>query len=392
MTHFNPGADATGGCFFFCVIFLEVQAVGETSSMQKEGCEMFVAKDSKGRLVTLVSHQMAETLHDTYVCPACERPVGIRNGAIMPAHFYHRGPACQASEPESAQHLSGKLWLQELGAALGYAVTLEAYYPEIQQRADVVWHRPDGPLVLEFQCSPISVGELARRTRGYHQLGLVVIWVMGRRYFSAQPSAKQAKFLMASAALGWHLWALNVARGRLERWTWRGSQIQLTARTLRQRSVRAFGWERPLGQQATAIQQALFFRDSRAVALQNAALMQGKNIGGTPWVVHEAQTGLIGLAMPEWLLRTAWLLTFEGEVQITSEAERRFWLQYRSEKTPLVGNQPLAAVRRQWLTHLVDASYLVAEETGWRWVAHPKWYPVIDAKLAEAPTAPSSAG
>jgi competence CoiA-like predicted nuclease len=44
----------------------------------------------------------------------------------------------------------------QLGQLLGYAVTLEVYYPEIRQRADVVWEKPDRKLILEFQCSPLD--------------------------------------------------------------------------------------------------------------------------------------------------------------------------------------------------------------------------------------------
>ncbi len=93
---------------------------------------MFIALDEAARPVTLHSHEQAAGLSGHFSCPACRAPVGIRNGPVMPAHFYHLGPPCDASEPESAEHLAGKLWLMAYGRRRGFAVVLEQYYPQIR--------------------------------------------------------------------------------------------------------------------------------------------------------------------------------------------------------------------------------------------------------------------
>ncbi|WP_125704089.1 competence protein CoiA [Lacticaseibacillus daqingensis] len=343
---------------------------------------MFVAMAVSGRLVTLRNHAQARALRGPFVCPACHQPVGVRNGRVMPAHFYHRGPACAASEPESAEHLNGKLWLLDYGARHGFAGTLEQYYPAIKQRADVVWWPAGKPLVVEFQCSPLSPERLGARTAGYHQLGLPVVWVMGQRYFDQLPSAKQAKFLAHSQAHGWHLWFLDVVAGHLTLWQFAPLGLAVTRfwpdRTRQQ--VRAF----PPASAHTAlgVQRALMHRDRRVMALQQASAAIGRNVAGVPWVVHTAQTHLLGLAVPEWQLRAWWLLTFDAQPAITKNAETTFWRQFETQLTPLVDSaQVVAAIRHRWLMVLQQSGALQATATGWAWQVQPAWYPTLEAKL-----------
>ncbi|WP_179394322.1 competence protein CoiA [Lacticaseibacillus absianus] len=343
---------------------------------------MFVAQTATGQLVTLRNHAQARQLTGAFVCPACGAPVGVRNGPVMPAHFYHRGPACAASEPESAEHLNGKLWLLDYGVRRGWAGTLEQVYPTIKQRADVVWWPAGRPLVVEFQCSPISVTRLATRTAGYHRLGLPVVWVLGRRYFAALPQAKQAKFLQHSRAHGWHLWFLDVAVGRLV--LWQLDTLGLAIHWYWASGSRAL--HRPFPdaprRQAQAVQRALMHRDRRAMLLQQACAAAGRNLAGCPWIVHTQLTHLPGVAVPEWQLRTRWLLAFQAHPTLTTAAESAFWRQFEGQLTPLVDSAAvLAVVQARWLAVLAAAGLLSRTTTGWRWRQAPQWYPTLDAKL-----------
>ncbi|MFD1429824.1 competence protein CoiA [Lacticaseibacillus mingshuiensis] len=340
---------------------------------------MFVAMDSKAQLVTLNDHEQAAALRvqgGQFVCPACRMPVGVRNGAIMPAHFYHLGPPCEAStEPESLQHLTGKRWLADLGAKLGYEVALETYFPSIRQRADVVWRRGEATLVLEFQCSPLNEEKLAARTRGYQQLGLTVFWVLGSRYQSAWPTSKQGLFLSP----GFQLWFLKMPGGQLIHW-------QLAPATLTETrlpgATRVLPRRRDPLREAEQIQTQLHFADKRVVALQRACYERGLHLAGCPWVVHEAGSGLIGLHLPEWQVRVQWLLAFQEAPTISQAAEQDFWRGLAPlVHTPLLPPfAVLSAIRRAWLAVLIDQRWLVKTVSGFAWQRRPPWYPDLTVK------------
>ncbi|WP_262315552.1 competence protein CoiA [Lacticaseibacillus parakribbianus] len=353
---------------------------------------MFVALDAGQRPVTLRDHEQAKALVGDFVCPACRRPVGIRNGRVMPAHFYHLGPPCAASEPESAEHLAGKLWLMAYGQRRGFKPVLEQYYPQVRQRADVVWQQAGRALALEFQCSPISLERLAERSEGYRRLGVPVVWIMGKRYFARQPKALQAKFLAWSRRHGWHLWFLDVRADRLVLWQLaQGLLVTWYRPTASRRFRQATG---PLPTKAAlGVATALRHREPKAMALQAASATQHRNLAGVPWLVHAAPTGLIGLPLPEWQLRAWWLLTFDAAPDIKKAAEAAFWQRFAADRTPLVSaGALLAAVAAQWHRVLTASGAWQSTATGWQWRQPPAWYPTLEAKLAAvgrepAPTA-----
>lgn len=344
---------------------------------------MFVAMDERAQLITLVTHEQAAKLRQhQFVCPACRRLVRIKNGAVLPAHFAHVGPACQAaSEGESDDHLRGKRWLAELGMKLGYQVALETYYPQIKQRADVIWQRLETTMVLEFQCSPLSPQRLAARTRGYHKLGLTVVWVLGPRYYSKRPGMMQARFLQYSPRYGYHLW-FSDGRRFLEVWQLveQGYLVRrFGADPLRTKRI---GVGRSKYSAARMIQNQLHYREPKALALQALAYQQGHHLAGLPWIVHERPLTLLGLKVPEWQVRTKFLLTF-GDRDISREMFVEFWQgQAAPELTPLIDQGILIDLAaRRWLSVLQDAHLLIAIADGWRWCAMPVWYPDLTRKL-----------
>ncbi|MBM7544131.1 competence CoiA-like predicted nuclease [Weissella beninensis] len=121
-----------------------------------------------------------------YFCPICQQPVIKRVGLYKVAHFAHYQKACleaNVSEGETVEHLKGKLQLVEFFKD-HYQTSLEVYFPQIKQRADLLLQNKERKIAIEFQCSPISLTKLMERTSGYQQLGISVIWILGQRYFN----------------------------------------------------------------------------------------------------------------------------------------------------------------------------------------------------------------
>lgn len=345
---------------------------------------MFVAMTIDEKRITLVDHQQAEKLRGgEFICPACRAPVRIKNGQVMPAHFAHIGPACEVdSEGESTIHLQGKQWLMQLGARLGYAVTLEVYYPEIRQRADVVWAKPNRQLILEFQCSPLDPKRLKERTKGYASLGLEVVWILGPRYYSQRPGSMQAKFLRWDQGHGYHLWYSD-GRSFLELWQVRQGYFlvqRFSNGPMRERQVRLAYSKQKI---VRLIDNQLHYRDAKLMALQALAYPKGEHLAGLPWLVHEQLTELIGLKTSEWQLRAKWLLTFEGG-DISREMNQQFWHeQVALAITPLIDNAALVTtVATRWLQLLSQNGYLKAATDGWQWVKPLAWYVDGEHKLA----------
>ncbi|KRK72627.1 competence protein CoiA [Lacticaseibacillus nasuensis] len=354
---------------------------------------MFVAQTTTHALVTLRSHEQAAALTGAFFCPQCGGALIIKNGQVLPAHFAHRGHACTPSEPESPTHMRGKLWLAELGERLGYTVAMEQYYPEIQQRADVVWTRGETTLVLEFQCSPLSGARLAVRTQGYAKLGLRCVWILGAPYLRGAFGRRQAKFLQWSARDGWHWWGFD------------GRQLVVHATSLTRQwdhgYTTAGEWQRarPLVAQALAearaIGRRLYYRDGLAMGLQALAYVQQRNLAGVPWLVHAEPTRLPGLLAPEWALRTEWLLTV-GRQDFTAAADAAWWAHQAAQQallTPLLAAAPpLAAVRQRWLAVLTASGAIEKTATGWRWRQTLQWYDTLEAKLTAGAARRSNSG
>lgn len=152
---------------------------------------------------------------DDFVCPCCRQPVIYKHGQYRIPHFSHKSKVdCIGfSENESQTHLKGKLMFKQQVEAMGHPVEIEATMMSIEQRADVFL--PDDQLVLEYQCSPISFSEIARRTRNYRSLGYDVIWILGdRRRTGILRSEAVAKFARFHPQLGFYIIFYSVANNQ----------------------------------------------------------------------------------------------------------------------------------------------------------------------------------
>ncbi|CAH0344490.1 competence protein CoiA family protein [Bacillus sp. CECT 9360] len=168
------------------ICYLAGNKVAQPEYIQIErGSAMLTAKNKNGAYVTLHNIRTKGKLlemrkEDTFYCPCCENEVMIKAGKIKIPHFAHiRNNSCHASsEPESDYHLLGKtnlyLWLK----SKQYLVFLEAYIPEIRQRADILVIVKSQKYAIEFQCSSIPEEDFISRTNSYRAQGIIPIWIL----------------------------------------------------------------------------------------------------------------------------------------------------------------------------------------------------------------------
>lgn len=118
------------------------------------------------------------------LCPECKGPVEFRAGKIQRSYFAHKSKECSYpyGEPESEQHMNGKLqlasWLKKLYPSS--QVELEYKIAETNQRSDVLVVHPSGErLAFEYQCSPIQGEVWEERHRLYKAAGIKDFWILG---------------------------------------------------------------------------------------------------------------------------------------------------------------------------------------------------------------------
>ncbi|MDQ0217516.1 hypothetical protein ELQ35_06745 [Peribacillus cavernae] len=149
---------------------------------------MLTAKNKQGSYVSLYNIMTKEKLlemkkEETFYCPCCETEVTIKAGNIKIPHFAHiRNFSCNASsESESEYHLLGKTKLYQWLIYKQYPAFLEAYIPEIRQRADILLIADSQKYAIEFQSSTISEEDFIRRTNAYRSQGIIPIWILAER-------------------------------------------------------------------------------------------------------------------------------------------------------------------------------------------------------------------
>ncbi|MFC0469539.1 competence protein CoiA [Halalkalibacter kiskunsagensis] len=147
---------------------------------------MFNAKLEDGTVISMADrwhiHELKE-LRDkrTFYCPACKSEVQLKLGESRLWHFAHQANAAcdKLLENETLYHLLGKKQLYEWLKSMKIEVAMEMYLPIIRQRPDILFRYNQSIYALEFQCSPISTALIEERSKGYLQLGMVPIWILG---------------------------------------------------------------------------------------------------------------------------------------------------------------------------------------------------------------------
>jgi hypothetical protein len=121
---------------------------------------MLVAVDIKGKRTVADYDLDREVLR---CCPVCRRPVILKAGRTVAAHFAHEATYGCSAAGESAIHVEAKKLLSDHLETMGYKVTLEAILSP-RRRADLLVQDRDGTrFTIEIQDSPIDVDTMKRR-------------------------------------------------------------------------------------------------------------------------------------------------------------------------------------------------------------------------------------
>lgn len=167
---------------------------------------MLVALDEQGKAINILEKP---GLQGAFYCPACKSPLRLKRGTIKMPHFAHVSlEGCDSwSEHESAQHLELKLNLYQWFSQKE-KVEIEKYLPEIQQTADLL---VNDRLVIEVQCSSLSLQRLVERTENYRKAGYFVLWLQGRDlWLKNSLTSLQKNLLYYSEDYGFYFWELDL--------------------------------------------------------------------------------------------------------------------------------------------------------------------------------------
>ncbi|WP_062352028.1 competence protein CoiA [Bacillus kwashiorkori] len=142
---------------------------------------MFFALTNSGKSITLLKMTVSE-IHQLkkeqpFYCPHCNGELILKVGSKKLPHFAHKYICPVKPEGETAAHLSGKKLLHDWLVAQQLQPKMEIYFPDINQRADILFYWKKKPFIFEFQCSSIPVNELERRTKAYHQANFTPLWI-----------------------------------------------------------------------------------------------------------------------------------------------------------------------------------------------------------------------
>jgi len=146
---------------------------------------VFTAELENGETISVWEREWEELKslrqHVSFYCPECKGKVILKMGEKKIMHFAHkRGGGCETNgEAESSYHLKGKLQLYDYLKRIGLSPKLEPYFSAIKQRGDIGVVINNQYYVIEYQCSPISIDLLRKRTSGYFSINLLPIWIIG---------------------------------------------------------------------------------------------------------------------------------------------------------------------------------------------------------------------
>lgn len=178
---------------------------------------MLTAMNREGELISLVQLSREETekwRKRLFYCPECRQQVRLRMGRFRVPHFAHLSDhTCSfATENESKEHLTLKQKLAEWCLKYGIDHELEAYLPEIKQRADILI----GNIALEIQCSKLPHDDMVKRTQAYIENGYQPIWICGEKNWNHGNSFDSLRqFCYYSENLGFYLWTVNWQKKQL---------------------------------------------------------------------------------------------------------------------------------------------------------------------------------
>ncbi|SCB86625.1 competence protein CoiA [Weissella bombi] len=300
---------------------------------------MFIAKTKEDN--HLIEATQANHLQ-SYYCPACNERVRLKKGEINVPHFAHIvGSFCSASsEGETSIHLQGKLALFELFRKQYDEVRLEPWLSKIKQRPDLMLRKGNQWFVIEFQCATISIKNVQKRTKGYQQLKLKVIWILGEPYqkkrLQAGTLAKfavirerqlQIAFWQQEKGIIWHAW-----------WQIDGKTKLLKRQVIHNQE-----------QQLLKLQQAIIQSKPEIRVIQNELYHMKRFVIGIPWACHPQYPLPGGLKCAQWQVIVYILLALEKQpltiAQLIIILTKQTWRQF--------GCVSIQAVQEMWLNYLL---------------------------------------
>lgn len=147
-----------------------------------------IDQNGKKRIAHLEDEDTLRSLYEkeSLVCTECGTAVILVAGPRRIHHFKHRShvPCAYDSEPESAEHIQGKLFIYDwLTNRFPEAVIeLEYKIKETGQRADVMAFFPSGErIAFEMQCTAITGEAWQARSDRYDQAGIENVWILSKR-------------------------------------------------------------------------------------------------------------------------------------------------------------------------------------------------------------------
>jgi len=150
-----------------------------------------------------------------YYCPNCRGEVILKKGRIVIHHFAHKAETvCLFAKPESPGHVKAKGLFQNLYKERGHKADIEFIVHTLpnDRRADVMVHPPKGrPVAIELQDSTIDLDEIEKRTQGYCNAGIPVLWLpfARKKYWDEKIPSDDA---------GWNFLISKYAARPFERW------------------------------------------------------------------------------------------------------------------------------------------------------------------------------
>ncbi|WP_277673479.1 competence protein CoiA [Piscibacillus halophilus] len=150
---------------------------------------MLTAINSKGKEIKAYNQsksQLEVIRQQPLYCPECHQKVILKAGPVMIPHFAHYKNSTCPNQGESQTHLKGKINLYNWCIKQGFYAKLEHVIPSIKQRLDVLVKIANRWVAIEYQCSPISLDELQKRTYGIASKGIIPLWVFGPNYYNTK--------------------------------------------------------------------------------------------------------------------------------------------------------------------------------------------------------------
>lgn len=147
------------------------------------------SKSTKERIdITCLKNPRMEIDKDDCICQLCEKPLYVKAGFIVSAHFAHYPGGCDSDYERKAESEEHRLAKRKIAFLFrnkyqdsDVMVELEKPLPEIKRIADVLITFPGGwQIAHEIQLSSITIENLLERTTDYSKLGIDVIWWLGK--------------------------------------------------------------------------------------------------------------------------------------------------------------------------------------------------------------------